>query len=141
MKVFLDTNIVVDVVTQREPQSKSSSALLTLAEKGVIDGFVSAITFNNLYYIARKEVGAAKAMQAIAVLRDICKVVALDGKIIGKAIDSGIADFEDAIQFFSAMQIQADYLVTRNPRHFPQDYVPVMTPEALLTIGQITGDT
>jgi predicted nucleic acid-binding protein len=135
MKVFLDTNIVIDVVVRREPQSNSSSALLTLAEKGVIDGIVSAITFNNLYYIARKEIGNAKAMQAISILRDICKVVALDGKIIGKAIDSGIADFEDAIQFFSALQAQADYLVTRNPKHFPDDYMPVMTPEAFLTIG------
>jgi predicted nucleic acid-binding protein len=133
--VFFDTNVIIDVVTRREPFVAASSALLTHAEKGTLKGIVSAITFNNLYYIVRREAGEAKARQAVSFLRSICRIVPLDARIIGMAIDAKIADFEDAIQFFSAVEGRAGYIVTRNSQDFPQDLLPVLTPEALLTLG------
>jgi len=112
MKLFVDTNVILDVVVCREPFYKSSQAVLALAERRAIEVCVSALTFNNLYYVTRREIGKRKAMQALRILRDLCGVVTLNAQILNQAIDSSIPDFEDAIQFFSAIHVQADYLIT-----------------------------
>ena len=134
MQVFFDTNVIIDVVVKREPHFAASSALLSYAEKGVIEGLVSAISFNNLHYIIERVSDRKKARQAVSFLRNICKIVPLDGRIIGEAADSDIADFEDAIQFFSAIHCDADYLVTRNVKDFPQEDFPVLEPEEFLAL-------
>jgi predicted nucleic acid-binding protein len=134
MIVFLDTNIILDIVLRREPFVEDSQALLALAERGALSASVSALTFNNLYYVARPRIGRAKSIKALAMLRDICAVVPLNGQIVNQAIDSSIGDFEDGTQYFSALHAQADYLITRNVKDFPGDDIPVLTPAAFLTL-------
>ena len=70
----------------------------------------------------------------LRIFRDILKPVDLSVSILDRAIDSSIADFEDAVQYFTAAYSDADYIITRNVKHFPQDNIPVLTPTAFFAL-------
>ena len=129
MKLFIDTNVVIDVLAQRQHFYDASAAILTMLEKDEAEGFISAISFNNIHYILRKQSGKTKA-NAIRMLN----IVTLDEKILTRTIESAFNDFEDGIQFFSAMRSNADYLISRNVKDFPHDDIPVLTPEEFLQL-------
>ncbi|MBI5723673.1 MAG: PIN domain-containing protein [Planctomycetes bacterium] len=132
MKVFLDTNVLLDVLARREPFYSDSVKIWTLAEAGHLVGFASTLSFPNLFYLLRKAKGPKNALKTIGILRDIFSLVPLDAQIVNQAIDSDIADFEDAIQFFSALHADAAALITRNPGDFPGTGVAIQTPAEFL---------
>ena len=134
MKVFLDTNLLLDVLAQRLPFYKASAQIWSLAESNQLEAFISAISFNNVYYVVRKREGKRKARNSISLLRDVFSIAPVDTRIIHQAIDSVMDDFEDAIQFYSAARIQASRLITRDPGHFPKDTVPIVSPEEFLAV-------
>ena len=136
MIVLVDTNILLDVLARREPHYQASARVWTLAERGEIMAFISAISFNNIYYILRKAESKTTAGNALKLLRDVFESVAPDTKIINQAIDSECEDFEDAIQFHSAVRIGAHILITRNPNDFPTSSVTIATPEEFLKIWE-----
>ncbi len=86
------------------------------------------------YYITRKIGGRAKAELAVRLLRDLFQSVAPDTRILDQSIDAAMDDFEDAIQFFSALRIGADYLLTGNTDHFPETGPKILTPSEFLAI-------
>ena len=125
-------------IRMREPCYAASAAVWSMAERGEIEACISAISFNNVYYVVRKWSGRKAAEQALRCLRDVFVPVAPDARILNQAMDSGMDDFEDAIQCFSAIRAGAAFLVTRNPTHFRtvRGGVPVLTPEEFLTVSQ-----
>lgn len=133
MKVFVDTNILLDVLAQREPFYPDSAAVWTLAEQGRIVGLVSAVSFTNIFYIVRKLSVARAARSALAHLRSVFTIVGCDGLVVNQAIDRDIKDFEDAVQYVSATQAGADCMLSRNPADFPRTgECPVLTPAEFL---------
>ncbi len=134
MNVLVDTNVLLDVLARREPHYRASAQVWTLAERGEITAFVSAISYNNVYYIVRKAESKPAAHQAVKMLRDVFDSVAPDAKIINQAIDSECDDFEDAIQFHSAIRVHAQVLITRDPGDFPRSELAIATPEEFLQI-------
>jgi len=137
MKVFADTNVLIDVLARREPFYADSARVWTLAEQGRITGFISVISFNNIYYVVRRLRTRPVADRMMVLLRDTFTPVALDKQILDQAIDAGFKDLEDAIQYFSAIRASADCLVSRDVRAFPKSGLPVLTPQELLTAGQV----
>ena len=135
MNIFIDTNILLDVLRAREPFLKNSLDIWSLVEREKVGGYISAISFNNTYYVLRAAVGNGKAYEAMRIIRDTFRIVALDERIMNKAIDADFKDFEDAIQFFSAIHANVNYIVTRNVKDFLRNDIPVLTPEAFLSIG------
>ena len=133
MKIFIDTNILLDVFQNRVPHVDDSIQIWALAESRKADVFISAISFNNIFYIMRKHEGMNSAQRAVEVLNSNFSMVPLVQDIIGKAIMAKMPDFEDAIQFFSALSVEANCIVTRNVKDFPADILPILTPEAFLT--------
>ena len=134
MKLFIDTNILLDVLHSRQPFVQDSSSIWSLVEREQVEGFISAISFNNVYYIVRRTLGNKTAYNAMAIMRDMFRIVNLDERILNKAIDNKFNDFEDAIQFFSAIHAGVDYIITRNIKDFPKEDIPVLMPEALLSM-------
>ena len=132
MNIFVDTNVLLDVLGRREPFYAAAAEVWSMAERGEVSGYVSAISFNNIYYIVRKAESKSKANKALVMLRDIFRVVAPDTQIINQAIDATIDDFEDAIQFHSAIRAKAAHLLTRNPDDFPKSNLSILTPEEFL---------
>lgn len=140
MRLFVDTNVLLDVLARRQPFYGASAEVWSLVERGVHPGFISAISFNNIYYIVRKTAGRRSADRALKALRDIFDCVAPDRGIVNQAIDSEYSDFEDAVQFHSAVRADADYLVTRDAAGFPTTGPAVVTPEELLQVLAEAGD-
>lgn len=132
MNVFVDTNVLLDVLAKREPFYNESAAVWTLAEQGKVRGLISSLSFSNIYYIVRRLKDRRAAVRAMVLLRDTFASVACDEQVLGQAIDSGMKDFEDAIQYFSALRAEAASLITRNPTHFPRSTLPVVTPAEFL---------
>ncbi len=132
MRILVDTNILLDVLARREPFYAAAAAIWSLAERGEVRAVVSAISFNNVYYIVRRAEGRTRAQKAMRLIRDVFESVPPDNQIINQAIDANMADFEDAVQFHSAIRAKATYLVTRNPGDFPKSALPILTPEEFL---------
>lgn len=137
MNIFLDTNILLDILARREPFYANSAEVWTLAETGRVRGFASTLSLPNLFYILRKSKGAKAARKTAGMLRDIFSLIPLDFQIINQALDADITDFEDAIQFFSALRAAAQVLITRNPGDFPKGDLAVQTPAEFLAAQQI----
>ena len=134
MKIFVDTNVLLDVFQERKPQYDASVTVWDMAERGQVSGFVSVISFNNIYYIISRFRDKKHAGRAIKLLRGTFSPVSFDEQILNQAIDSKMNDFEDAIQFFSAVHAATDFIITRNSKDFPKSSIPVLTPEEFLAI-------
>jgi predicted nucleic acid-binding protein len=135
-KIFLDTNVLIDVLVQRGEFFDDAADIWSLSEQGRMTGIIAAVSMTNIYYIVRKLSDHKTAMKAMVQLRDVFAIAASDGQILSQAIDAKIADFEDAVQYFTAVHAGVAAIVTRDPRHFPRGAIPVVTPrEFLVTWG------
>lgn len=134
MKAFIDTNVLLDVLFERKPFYEDAATLWSLAESGRLDAFVSAISFSNCWYLLRKHAGRPGADKGVRLLRDVFTPVELRAQILSQAIDAGFADFEDAIQFHSAIQSKAPCIITRNPGHFPRAPLSILAPPEFLAV-------
>ena len=132
MKVFFDTNVLMDVLLQRYPFVTESREVWFLAERGKIAGLASALSFPNIYHVVRKALGAETALSMMTLLRDTFTAVPLDEQILNQAMDAKFSDFEDAIQYYSARRADAECLLTRNADHFPAPGLRVLSPEEFL---------
>lgn len=136
MKVHVDINVFMDVLTQRAGWLESVAAIKSLKPRG-ISGFTSALTIAIIYFQRLRKLGETQARaDAKFVTRDF-EIIALTRPIIVEALDSSLPDFEDNIQFFSAKEMQVDYIITRNKKHFVQQEIPVVTPEEFLHVISI----
>jgi predicted nucleic acid-binding protein len=131
-RLFFDTNVLLDHLLDREPFADDATELWSMAERREVVGLVAAISFNFVYYIVRHEAEERAARRAIKGLRDVFETVEVDAQIINQAIDSGFADFEDAIQHACAIRARATHLVTRDPAGFRRSEVSVVRPDAYL---------
>jgi predicted nucleic acid-binding protein len=125
--IFVDTNIVIDLLTKREPFYKDAQDLFTLSDKKEVQLFISSLTFANAYYsIVRhhKEVEAKKYLLKFKVL---VTILSLEDKAIELALASDFKDFEDGLQYFVAMDNEADVIITRNKKDYRNSKIPVMT--------------
>jgi predicted nucleic acid-binding protein len=132
--VLVDTNILLDVLQRRVPYDVAAAQIWQFSETGSLVGFVSAISFNNVFYIARKQTGVAAAMDAVRAVRGAFRVVPLDEAVLDDAIAGTTNDLEDAIQAMSARRVSADYIVTRNAADFAAFGIPTATAEELLVL-------
>ena len=132
MKVLLDTNVIVDVALERQPYFGDSEIVLSLVEQGQIEGYISASTFSDLYYIIRKEKGRDLALELLREITSFCQVALVNQVVINMALSANFRDFEDAIQYSTAIVNQLDVIVTRNSQDFPVITPRIMTPQQLI---------
>jgi predicted nucleic acid-binding protein len=130
--VFVDTNVLLDVLLSRQPFVEDAQRVWSLAERGQIQGAVSAASFLNVYYVVRRLASRQQAERAVRGMRAIFQVVPVDREIIDQAIDARSADFEDAVQNACAVRAGAACIVTRDERHFARSSIPAIAPDAFL---------
>ncbi len=134
MKVLLDNNIIVDDALQRQPFYESSEQVLLLIEQRQIEGYISASTFSDLYYLIRKARGREWTRDYLRQLATFCQIATVDQAVISMALATDFRDFEDAIQCGTAILNHLDVIVTRNPQDFPVINPRILTPEQLAEI-------
>ena len=132
MTVLLDTNIIVDVALDRQPHFEASQQVLLLVEQGQIEGYISASTFGDLYYIIRRSRGREWTTDFIDWLVTYCQIATVNEAVIRMALTSNFRDFEDAIQYATAVINQLDAIVTRNPQDFSVTTPRILTPNQLI---------
>ncbi|MCD6416757.1 MAG: PIN domain-containing protein [Planctomycetes bacterium] len=119
MNAFVDTNVLLDVLGNRDPFYADSAAVWSLAEQGKITGLIAAVSFTNIFYMIRRWSGLGAASKAMILLRDSFTTVTCDALVVNQAIDADIPDFEDAVQCFGALHAGADCILTRDVGGFP----------------------
>ncbi len=132
--VFADTNIILDWLGRREPYFQYAEALFLKAEQNEIELLISTMSYISTEYILRKQLGREKAKQALMGIRTISTVCTSSGKEIDLALVSDIRDFEDAFQYFTALNNSASVIITRNPKDFIDSDLPVMSAEAYVKL-------
>lgn len=126
-KLFIDTNILVDLLSRREPFFEDAAILFSLADKKQADLSISSLTIANTSYILLKQMNPNKAKSILRKLRLLLKVLPLDDRIIDLALnDDTFTDFEDGIQYFTALENEQNLIITRNLKDFKHSKLPVM---------------
>lgn len=131
--IFVDANIVVDLLCVRRPWFTEAQKLYSLAENGEIDLYCSSLTLATVSYIMGKyKIGHQDIMESVEHFCRVCKPTIVDADVVRRAIHSEFEDFEDALQYFSAKTVNADLIITRNLKDFAPSEIPVMTAEDYL---------
>lgn len=135
MRVLLDTNVILDFFLEREPFYEQASLIFEAIADERLYGFVSASSVTDIFYLCRRQTQSFEKARGIIMtllkLSDVCPVTrsALDA-----ALNSGMRDFEDAVQVACAEKQKLEAIVTRNENDFRSSQVDVFTPEQLLQL-------
>lgn len=128
-KLFIDSDVVIDFFTDREPHANPASELFELNEKGKVVLFLSAVSINNIYYIVRKFLGHKKTLEVVETLTEMTEIIGTTKEEIIQALKNDFKDFEDSIQYSSALTIKdLDAIITRNVKDYRNSTIAVMTP-------------
>ena len=133
MRVLIDTNIVLDFLLQREPFSQEAELLFQAIDASEIIGYVTATTLTDIFYISRRHTRSIEqARQAVSETLIVMMICPIDRAVLESAFNSGLADFEDAIQIFGAVAQGLEAIVTRDAQGFLSSPIPVLSIQELL---------
>ncbi len=132
MRVLFDTNIILDCLLEREPFVRDAEALFEAIESQGIEGYVTATTLTDIFYIVRKQKGAQMAKQAVSELLAAMKICPVNRRILEVAISSPLSDFEDAVQLACATALNLDSIVTRDIQDFAGATLQILSAGELL---------
>ena len=132
MKLFFDTNVLLDVLADRAPFADDAAFVLSAVEREEAKGFIAAHTVTTLFYLLQRALGLKKAKRAVADVLKLVDVVPVDHDRLLQALAMNWKDFEDAVQAACAAKAEVDYLVTRNPADFATSDIEVVTPAELV---------
>ena len=131
-RIFVDTNIILDWLGQRDPFFVYARSIFNKGEHGEVRILISTMSYISVEYILKKRLGGQRTRQALAGLRTISEVCNSGSKEIDLSIASLFNDFEDAFQYYSALNNGADVILTRNPKDFKHSDLPIMDAEQYL---------
>lgn len=132
-RVLVDTNIVIDLLAKREDFYPQAAELFSMADRGEVLLYVSSLTFANTNYILSKLKSAAEARRILIKFKVLVHILNLDDKIIQLALsDIDFTDFEDGLQYHSALENEIDIIITRNRKDFKNSVIPVLSAEEFL---------
>ena len=133
-KVFVDTDIIYDLLGKRDPFYLAAAHLFTLADEGKIQIFISALSLANLHYLISKQRSEEEAKEILRKFKVLVHVAPLNDKIIDLALNSEFSDFEDAIQYYSALQNEIEVLLTKNLKDYRKAQITVLTAQDFINL-------
>lgn len=133
MKVLFDTNVILDVLLARAPHAEVAAQLLSLVDRGTMEGVVCATTVTTIHCLASKAVGRRVAKKHLKALLAMFEVAPVDQGVLNQALDLGFADYEDAVLHEAARAMGVAGIVTRNRKDFVEATVPIFAPNELLS--------
>ena len=131
-KVFIDTDIALDLLGERKPHYEHAAILFSLADKGVLKIYIASLSFSNLHYLLSRQYSPAESRRILNRFKVLVNVLSVDDKIIDLALNSSFGDFEDAIQYYTAIENSLKLLLTRNIKDYKKADIAVMTPQLYL---------
>lgn len=135
MKAFIDSDVLLDFFLDRAPFSDASAAVISRCEQKLLIGCTTPLVLSNIYYLLRQKTGREKALKCIHFLLDCLEIVAMDRESVLAAMSSEFTDFEDGLQYGSAISDKTvQCIVTRNLKDYRKSKLAVHTPTGLLAL-------
>lgn len=135
MRVFVDANIVVDLLCERYPWFPSVMRIFNMADRRQIELFCSTLSLGTASYLMEtRKMSPQDIFDGIDLLCQMCTPTVVDASVVRQALDSGFTDFEDALQHFSAKTVDAECIVTRNKKDFSTSEIPVYKLDEFMTL-------
>ncbi len=136
MKIFVDSDIILDLLAKREPHYIHSAKLFTLIDRQEIAAYASPLIFVNLHYLLKKLTSNAAALKSLRKLKTLINILPIDERVIEQSLNSDFNDFEDAVQYFTAVNNGIDLILTRNKIDYKKSKITVATAEEFLKTWQ-----
>lgn len=137
IRVFVDSDIVLDLLARRGPHYESAARLFTLFDAGKVKAFTSPLVFANIHYILRKLKSKEVAIQSLRKLKAMVNVLPIDEKIIDQSLNSDFRDFEDAIQYYTAINNGIKVILTRNASDYKSGDITVSDSEQFIRAWEL----
>lgn len=131
-KVFIDTDIILDLLCKRDPFYEYAAEVFTLGDTKKVELVTTSLVFANVFYILRKVLGIEKAKELLRKLRIMVRIVSVEEKVVDLALNSKFNDFEDALQYFTAREHQIALILTRNVKDYKERDIIIQTPQEYL---------
>nr|AGS51760.1 hypothetical protein [uncultured bacterium contig00046] len=125
-KIFLDTNVFLDCFLMREPHWKASAKILNMAAHRRITAYTSSVSFCNINYILNRLEKTRIVEKDLEFLLNIIKIVPVNAQMLGQALFEALPDYEDSVQYISALKAECNFLITANKQHFVNCKISVL---------------
>ncbi len=125
--LLIDTNIIIDLLAKRKNFYPEAQELFTLADEQRVKLYISSLTFANTHYLLSKELNSNETRKVLIKFKLLVSILPLDDRILELALSSDFNDFEDAIQYYTAIENKLDMIITRNKKDFKASELPVFT--------------
>ena len=133
--IFIDTNVIIDFFANRKPFSIEAALLFNYSFNKKINIYISAVSYNNIYYILRQSCSHTETIKMLTELHEWTDTVEVSKDIINKSLKSNFKDIEDAIQYNCAKSLKKiDFIVTRDTKDFKTSSIPILTPNEAVTV-------
>lgn len=132
-RIFLDSNVILDLLGERVPFFDSIAKVATLADQKKLTLIVSPLSFTTVDYVLNKYETSESVLNKLRKFKIICQLCEVNDEIIDKALNSNFKNFEDAVQYFTAQQSNCSVIITRNGKDFKNSTIPIMTAEEYLS--------
>lgn len=132
IKLFIDSDIILDLLAEREPHFIHAARLFTLIDQNEIEAYTSPLIFANLHYLLKKQSTNLLALKSLRKLKTFLNILPIDERVIDQSLNSEFTDFEDAIQYFTAVNNGITLIITRNKLDYKRSKIDVLTAEEFL---------
>jgi predicted nucleic acid-binding protein len=132
IKLFVDSDIILDLLAQREPHYIHAARLFTLIDQEEVIAYTSPLIFANLHYLLKKQASNLSALKSLRKLKALINILPIDERVIEQSLNSEFNDFEDAIQYFTAVNKGIKLILTRNKTDYKRSKIDVLTAEEFL---------
>lgn len=132
IKLFVDSDIILDLLAQREPHYIHAARLFTLIDQNEVIAYTSPLIFANLHYLLKKQTSNLPALKSLRKLKTLINILSIDERVIEQSLNSEFNDFEDAIQYFTAVNNGITLIITRNKTDYKRSKIDVLTAEEFL---------
>lgn len=133
-RVLFDSDVLLDVLSQRQPFVVASAQALNMVTQPQVQGYVSGHAVTNIFYILRRQVGSETARELLSRLLEHLQIASVTDEVIRAALQSSMADFEDAVTSEAANAAGLEVIVTRNTPDFVTSAIPAVLPEEFLAM-------
>lgn len=128
-KVFVDTNVLLDILMERTPWANDAAVLFSMADRKEIELLCCSLSFSTaIYLMQRFKYTRKEIVSKLSIIKSICTVTTVNEAVIDRMLQSDFNDLEDAIQYYSALAFGAEVIVTRNTKDFTASKIPVVSP-------------
>jgi predicted nucleic acid-binding protein len=133
-RLLIDTNVVLDVLMDRQPHVIASAAVFAAIETGSAEGVLAAHAITTIHYLISRQLNQRDARQTLATLLKLFAIAPIDGNVLQQALRSSGADFEDSVTAAAAQASGCHLIVTRDPKGFRGAALPALTPAQALAL-------